>query len=778
MYSGKQKLAFSQRLEVDWRKLLDYFDINDHLETGDEPSAIWEWLKRRNKLAELPEALAYIDRNDIVVDILQPTDTTAVEVRSTWTDPPYPGLRHFTERDAPIFFGRKREADELLKRLRHDSLIAVVGASGSGKSSLVAAGVLPRLHEIMEGQRWRSLNRFTPGELRDDPFEALAVQLRPGLEHRGLTTSAITKKLHDTGHLAVLADQYRNDGDPEAPLLVFIDQFEELFTLTRPEHQRRFLATLVRAARSPRLRIVLTLRADFYHRCVEHPRMAELLRSSSYPLAAPEPPALLEMITGPAAVAGLDFEDGLPGRILRDTGNEPGALALMAFALEALYLACQPGKTLTKAAYENFGGVQGVIGKRAEDAFDTLAPAAQARLGDVFRDLVEVDERNVATRRRAPLDRLTTTTETKQLVSTLIKARLLVTSRSEDDNAMVEVAHEALFRSWPRLAEWIQETADDHHLRRQITQLAAYWDAHQRKDEHRWLDDRVAEVVAMQAHLGLRTEDFSAQERDFLGPIDRKKMLAELDDPATDHERRAIIGVRLSLLGDPRPGVGLREDGLPDIVWCEVPGGTVTLEDDAGTFPVEPFCIAKYPITYQQYRVFLEAGDGFEKPDRPGRQLNRRDNHPAENLAWVEAIAFCRWLSEQLGEEIGLPTEWQWQQAATGGDPTREYPWPGTCDGNRANTLESELSRSTAVGLYPQGASPVGSLDMVGNVWEWCLNEYENPEQTGLSGTHPRVVRGGSWLSYWNYSRAAFRYYVPGGRGPDLGFRVVRRPPS
>jgi hypothetical protein len=107
--------------------------------------------------------------------------------------------------------------------------------------------------------------------------------------------------------------------------------------------------------------MVLTLRADFYHRCVEDSRLAALLRTGSFPLAAPELPALLEMITGPAAVAGLTFEDGLPGRILRDTGSAPGTLALMAFALAELYAVCQPHTTLTHAAYDSFGGVQGAI---------------------------------------------------------------------------------------------------------------------------------------------------------------------------------------------------------------------------------------------------------------------------------------------------------------------------------------------------------------------------------------------------------------------------------
>jgi hypothetical protein len=296
---------------------------------------------------------------------------------------------------------------------------------------------------------------------------------------------------------------------------------------------------------------------------------------------------------------------------------------------------------------------------------------------------------------------------------------------------MVEVAHEAIFTSWPRAAEWIEAAGDDLRLRRQISQATAAWAADEQanKYKHIWSDDRVVDVVGMLERLGLQEDQLSDAEQSFLGPINIEAMLLELDDPSTPHERRATVGVRLSLLGDPRRGAGLRPDGLPDIAWCEVPGGEISLEVErtgmlsrwlgssgSKVYQVEPFYIAKYPVTYAQFQAFSKSEDIFKDPawwegllfqvDEPGRQFNQRDNHPAENVCWLEAVAFCRWLSSGLGFEIRLPTEQEWQIAATGGIPENEYPWGSKWLPLRANTYESELNRSTAVGLYPQGASP------------------------------------------------------------------------
>jgi len=374
-----------------------------------------------------------------------------------------------------------------------------------------------------------------------------------------------------------------------------------------------------------------------------------LLRAGSFPLAAPDLPALLEMITGLAAVAGLTFQDGLPGRILRETSSDPGALALLAFALAELYAACQPGTTLTRAAYDSFGGVQGAIARRADTTYGALAEAAQRALGEVFKELVEVDpERGIPTRKRAPLAHFAGTPAARQLIDRFVEARLLVCDDPVMSHAMVEVAHEALLTSWGQLHAWILERFDNLRLLRQVQREAEEWERHGYPEAHLWRHERLQPVYEMCQRL---QPTLSATMRAFIRP-EAERLLEEIDNPTTPHQRRASIGDRLADIGDPRPGVGLNSDGLPEFVWLLVPRGEITLERNAGTFTVQPFAISKYPVTWAQYRSFLDAPDGYrqqrwwrglaEREAQPGEQYRQQDNHPVENVSWYDAVAFCR----------------------------------------------------------------------------------------------------------------------------------------
>jgi hypothetical protein len=231
--------------------------------------------------------------------------------------------------------------------------------------------------------------------------------------------------------------------------------------------------------------------------------------------------------------------------------------------------------------------------------------------------------------------------------------------------------------------------------------------------------------------------DLDAGERAFLGPIDADAMLAELERHETPHKRRLLIGERLHVLGEhpSRWGVGVNEFGTPRIDWQRVKGGEVTIsilsrpndphsKVKQRTRKVESFQIACYPVTVAQYRAFLDAKDGwcdqawwgddlYRDPDDTTYGFGRFGNLPAVYVSWFDAVAFCRWLSRRLRLDIRLPDEWQWQQAATGGDDLNVFPWGADWDVKqehwRANTFESRLWQPTAVGMYPTGATPSGA---------------------------------------------------------------------
>ena len=283
----------------------------------------------------------------------------------------------------------------------------------------------------------------------------------------------------------------------------------------------------------------------------------------------------------------------------------------------------------------------------------------------------------------------------------------------------------------------------------------------------------------------------------------------------TTPEQRLAAGKTLAQLGDPRKGVGVVEQvpgvSLPDIDWVKIPEmdgeGRREFIYQKNERRTEPdFWMARYPITYAQFQTFKNADDGWRNPlwwkglarndqDTPDEQAFLFWNHPRENVSWYQAIAFCRWLTEQakqhpallpaeardnLDWRITLPTEWQWEKAARGHDG-RQYPWGNAYRIGYANIDETEqkvgphyLQSTSAVGLYPQGASPDGLLDLSGNVWEWCLNEYETSRKIQETGGKGRVLRGGSWYNN-HYDAAAVRRHRlnPNYLWLNYGFRVV-----
>lgn len=275
-----------------------------------------------------------------------------------------------------------------------------------------------------------------------------------------------------------------------------------------------------------------------------------------------------------------------------------------------------------------------------------------------------------------------------------------------------------------------------------------------------------------------------------LQPGDQEAL--QLLDMATDRNLampiRVEAGRAMAPLGDPRPGTGLRSDGVPEIEWVRIPEGTFTFHYNKRlTLPW--FFIARYPVTHAQFQAFVD--DGGYQTDRWWEGLAHREthaspqvwdiaNHPRERLSWYDAMAFSRWLSAQLGYEVRLPTEAEWEKAARG-PSGRIYPWGDTYIAGYANINEvssgvgqHNLRQPTPVGLYPWGASYYGILDMVGNMWEWCLNTESDPRRLDLDQNTRRVLRGGSYRSEWMFAHTVRRRVQrSNARFPDFGFRLA-----
>ncbi len=257
----------------------------------------------------------------------------------------------------------------------------------------------------------------------------------------------------------------------------------------------------------------------------------------------------------------------------------------------------------------------------------------------------------------------------------LADERLLVTSRDwSTKEDLVEVAHEALLRHWPKLKTWIDARRGALLTLRQLQADTRNWLEKEKSTSYLWSHERVREAVSALAKLGAEVV-LSDQERQFLGPVDAAAMLAELERSETTHQRRALIGERLDVLSDPRSGVGVDPGGTPDIHWCSVPGGEVAIQAKPRRKQVGSFQIARYPITVAQYRAFLEAEDGwrnpnwwaddlYREPDGDSFDVGRFGSHPAVYVSWFDALAYCRWLSRRLDVTVRLPDEWEWQQAA------------------------------------------------------------------------------------------------------------------
>jgi serine/threonine protein kinase/WD40 repeat protein len=429
---------------------------------------------------------------------------------------PYRGLLSFDEEHARFFFGRGGDVQRLVEKLKRTRFLSVLGPSGSGKSSLVRAGLIPALRAgVLPGSEAWEIRVMKPGA---EPLAVLGSHLAHLTEDSRAT---IAERMRAEPHTLHLASSVALAGRPEGERLVWvIDQFEEVFTLCRDEGERAaFVSNLLDAATAPggRAMVVITMRADFYPKCAAYPELAHYVAGGQFLVSPMQEEGLRQAISEPAAMVGLRFDEGLIDSILDEVRAEPGGLPLLEHALLELWERRRDG-TLTLEAYRDAGGVEGALAKRADAVFEAFDGHQQGMARRVLLRLTQPGEGTEDTRRRARVAELVTDKEEtdalEAVLDELIRVRLLTASGEEGGGGRwVEVSHEALIRAWPRLRGWIEEDRAGLRLHRRLTDTAQEWADTERDEGLLFRGARLAEALEWRTH---HERELNELERDFL----------------------------------------------------------------------------------------------------------------------------------------------------------------------------------------------------------------------------------------------------------------------
>lgn len=444
-------------------------------------------LARELNLVSFPGNHAAV--NPTRADKVVPQASTPSSAEKFVPDNPYKGLRPFQIADSTNFFGREKLVRYLLEKMAEvgstpsgvqpdfSRFLAIIGSSGSGKSSLVRAGLIPALWrgELPGSADWFVADMVPGSHPLAEMVSALA-RIAPNFS----TAYSDLIAQSDDGLLQVTTTLLPND---ERELLLFVDQFEEVFTLTEDERERtHFLNSLLRVVIHPssRVRLIITLRADFFDRPLEYREFGLMLRSRLVTLLPMSPEELEQAIVQPARQIGVEFESGLVAEIIAAVNSQPGALPLLEYALTELFKVQTHG-LLTHQAYVELGGVIGALSKHADALYAELSPAQQHAAQQLFLRLVTLGEGVEDTRRRVLYSELLAIAPESDTVDELIDLyttqRLLSIDRDPlTREPTVELAHEALLRRWGRLRNWLAESRADLRIQRQLMAAATEWD--------------------------------------------------------------------------------------------------------------------------------------------------------------------------------------------------------------------------------------------------------------------------------------------------------------
>jgi tetratricopeptide (TPR) repeat protein len=466
---------------------------------------------------------------------------TAVGLRAVQPDEavtalcPFRGLNAFREEDVPLFFGREAFSEKLLAQILKHDLVVVIGRSGSGKSSVVQAGLLPLLRlERPPRETWEAVI-FTPGS---KPFHRLAAELVPLWSAPDRDQTDIGTESEKLGNrlaagevtLAGFIDRGLKHLPDTSHLLAVVDQFEELFTQTaEAELRQRFVDQLLEASRAAPLRVVITLRADFYSKAIGLRNLSEAIETGVVNVGEMTRDELRRAVEEPARRTGLRFESGLVERLLDRVEQQPGSLPLLEYALTELWRR-RAGGQLTHAAYDAIGGVEGAISKRAEEQFEKLSPAQREIALPALSRLVHVSsaaEESTDTRHVVSLSEFDADAQAVMRILAAREARLVVMGRDDaSGKETVEVAHEALIRGWADLKSWIDKDRDFLLWRQQLQPFLEKWRG-LGKDRNAAL---LSGVYLTEARRWLRErgKDLSSDERQFIQASERPEIRSRL----------------------------------------------------------------------------------------------------------------------------------------------------------------------------------------------------------------------------------------------------------
>jgi formylglycine-generating enzyme required for sulfatase activity len=706
-----------------------------------------------------------------------------------WHTAPFRALLSYEYEDAPIFFGRTRARNELRELLarqieRSAAFVLVFGASGSGKSSLVKAGLLPDLTLAGMIGRVGLVRRavMRPSDTGGDPLAALAAAIlsptalpelavlhyTPGQlgtllrDAPGQATLPIRQGLSEAGKKAALAET------AEARLVLVIDQLEELFTIDSLSHDVReaFVAALDTLAKSGLVWVVATMRSDFFDRLETSTGLALArlaVNEARYQLLPPDEAEIGQIILLPALEAGLRFaHDAVRGlsldeAIRRATAANRGALPLLSFLLDQLWQRRSETGELTFTAYEELGGLEGALGSRAEQVFQAQPEAVRNELVRLLRDMVTV-RGTTPTARAAPLSLFPEGTPRRALADAFLdpEARLLV-SDSDDGRAQLRLAHEALLTHWPRAKEQVAADARDLDLRGRLEQEAEAWRAvrtRRQKRERVIVGLVLAEARALLARWGT---ELPAEIREFVtasrravrwrrfrlwGMVASAPMAVALiavivwaglvwwgvhQIEAEWVEEQEFVSVK----------AGCFDMGSPDGTnGTPVEPGRYANEGPAHKVCVKPFDLAKFEVTQGEWRRVMVF------PNTPDPSRFKGENLPVESLNWNEAQRFV-WLMSLFGHgQYRLPSETEWEYAARAGTTTSRY-WGNNIDDGCAyeNIADQSLKNlapdiisvfancndghaTTAPVGWSKKPNPWGLYDMLGNVANWVEDCY------------------------------------------------------